>query len=144
MGQQQLLLIVLGFIIVTAAVAVVLTDFAEAPAETNRNQLVSDINDLSVIAQSYYKKPKEFGGGNNKFTGWKMPEIFENYKFGTITTKINKNGKQMKITAKGIHFNSQHCKDFSEDAYEKIKTAVIDDCGLSVAGGGLEPPTSRL
>jgi lipopolysaccharide export LptBFGC system permease protein LptF len=102
MGQQQLLLIVLGFIIVTAAVAVVLTDFAEAPAETNRNQLVSDINDLSVIAQSYYKKPKEFGGGNNKFTGWKMPEIFENYKFGTITTKINKNGKQMKITAKGI------------------------------------------
>lgn len=101
MGQQQLLLILLGTIIVIAAIGLSLAEWVEAPAEANRNQLVSDLTILSNNAQVFYKKPKEIGGGNHRYEGWELPVYFENYEYGTITVKMNKGGNQIKIKAVG-------------------------------------------
>ena len=107
MGQQQLLLIVLGIIITGIAVAVVINQFYNSAADNNRDQLISDVTHLSNNAQQYFKKPKELGGGNNKFTGWIMPEYFEDYEYGTITAKIDKKGKKIKINAIGTEIGKK-------------------------------------
>ena len=101
MGQQQLLLIVLGTIVVGIAVAVGMNQFSSSSVEANRDQLISDLNFLSVVAQAYYKKPASYGGGGNSYTGWEFPDYFKNYESGKIKAKIKKKGNEVKITATG-------------------------------------------
>ncbi len=68
MGQQQLLLIVLGVIVVGIAVVVGINLF-NANAETStQDSLVSQGTNLGAMAQQYYKKPVAMGGGGNSFT----------------------------------------------------------------------------
>jgi hypothetical protein len=69
MGQQQLLLIVLGVIVVGIAVVVGISLF-NANAETStQDSLVSQGTNLGAMAQQFYKKPVSMGGGGNNFTG---------------------------------------------------------------------------
>ena len=68
MGQQQLLLIVLGVIIVGIAIVVGINLF-NANAETStQDSLVSQGTNIGALAQQYYKKPTALGGGGNSFT----------------------------------------------------------------------------
>ena len=101
MGQQQLLLIALGIIVVSIAVAVGMNQFSTSAVEANRDRLISDLNFLSVVAQAYYKKPASYGGGGQSFTGWEFPDYFKNYESGKIKAKIKKGGNEVKITATG-------------------------------------------
>ncbi|MCK5087070.1 MAG: hypothetical protein KAQ90_06095 [Melioribacteraceae bacterium] len=73
MGQQQLLLIVLGVIIVGIAVVVGINVFTASATEANRNAIIGDCTNLSSMAQQHYRKPTEMGGGGNTFTGWTIP-----------------------------------------------------------------------
>jgi len=81
-GQQQLLLIVLGIIIVGIAVAVGINQFSSSAVDANRDAIVADITLLSSKAQQHYKKPTTMGGGGNDFL---------DFTFGTLDT-LNSNG----------------------------------------------------
>lgn len=67
MGQQQLLLIVLGTIIVGIAIAVGITMFKAAAIDAARDAVASDLHDLAARAQAYYRKPRSLGGGDRSF-----------------------------------------------------------------------------
>jgi len=69
MGQQQLLLIVLGVIIVGIAVAVGITMFGEQSAQANLDAVVTDLQTMSARAHQYYLKPTRLGGGGKSFVG---------------------------------------------------------------------------
>jgi hypothetical protein len=73
MGQQQLLLIVLGVIVVGIAVVVGINLFNANATAANRDGVISDLNNLSAMAQQFYKKPTSMGGGGNTFTNWSIP-----------------------------------------------------------------------
>jgi Tfp pilus assembly protein PilE len=73
MGQQQLLLIVLGVIIVGIAVVVGINVFTASAASSNRDAVIADLTTIGSMAQGYYRKPTALGGGNNTFTGWIVP-----------------------------------------------------------------------
>lgn len=73
MGQQQLLLIVLGLIIVGIALFVGVTLFQANAVEAKRNNVTNELVNLAAMAQQYYLKPTALGGGNRSFTGWKIP-----------------------------------------------------------------------
>lgn len=68
MGQQQLLLIVLGVIVVGIAVVVGINLFNANAESATQDSLVSQGTSLGAIAQQYYKKPVAMGGGGNSFT----------------------------------------------------------------------------
>lgn len=79
MGQQQLLLIVLGVIIVGIAIVVGINLF-NANAETStQDSIVSQGTNLGAMAQQYYKKPIALGGGGNSFTNGPNNTDFEDY-----------------------------------------------------------------
>ena len=67
MGQQQLLLIVLGVIIVGIAVVVGINLFNANAEEAAKDGVVSDATNLGAMAQQHYKKPAAMGGGANAF-----------------------------------------------------------------------------
>jgi len=73
MGQQQLLLIVLGVIIVGIAVVVGINVFTASSLEANKSAMVADLQTIGSMAQQYYRKPTAMGGGGNAFTGWTVP-----------------------------------------------------------------------
>jgi hypothetical protein len=68
MGQQQLLLIILGVIIVGVAVTVGIIMFNDSAVENNRDAVQRDLVNLSGLAMTYYYKPASLGGGGRTFT----------------------------------------------------------------------------
>jgi hypothetical protein len=88
MGQQQLLLIVLGVIVVGIAVVVGINLFNANAVSSNRDGVVSDLNNLGAMAQQYYKKPASMGGGGNTFTGWSIPTQLDTTANGYYTPTV--------------------------------------------------------
>ena len=68
MGQQQLLLIVLGVIIVGIAVVVGINLFNANAEESTKDTIVSEGTNIGALAQQFYKKPKALSGGGNSFS----------------------------------------------------------------------------
>ena len=89
MGQQQLLLIILGVIVVGIAVAVGITMFADNAVSANRDAVTNDLVNLSSRAQQYYRRPKALGGGENKFDGITMKNLTNT---NSTTSYTNANG----------------------------------------------------
>ena len=64
MGQQQLLLLVLGIVIVGLAVVVGIQAFGENQKKANSDAIVNDGVRIASDAQAWVLKPNAFGGGN--------------------------------------------------------------------------------
>lgn len=88
MGQQQLLLIVLGVIIVGIAVVVGINVFTAQNTNSNRDAVIADLTTIASLAQQYYKKPEALGGGGNSFTGFTIPANMRSNANGTYTSSV--------------------------------------------------------
>lgn len=73
MGQQQLLLIILGVIIVGIAIAVGLQLFQSGSVGANQDAMINDIMNIAAHAQQYMIRPGSMGGGGGSFTGYTLP-----------------------------------------------------------------------
>ncbi len=80
MGQQQLLLIILGVIIVGVAVTVGISMFATQSDESVKDQIVTDLNAICSNASRYRIKGKWAGGGQGTFVGYKIPSGLDSNK----------------------------------------------------------------
>jgi len=85
MGQQQLLLIVLGVIIVGIAIVVGINLFNANAISSNKDAVVSDLNNLAALAHQYYMKPTSMGGGGNSYSGFTIPTGLSTTANGTYT-----------------------------------------------------------
>jgi hypothetical protein len=83
MGQQQLLLIILGVIIVGIAIAVGLSLFSAQSIESNRDALINDINNINAHAYQFYIRPTSMGGGGGTFVGYVIPTKMSSNDNGT-------------------------------------------------------------
>ncbi|NUN09577.1 MAG: hypothetical protein HUU54_10420 [Ignavibacteriaceae bacterium] len=75
MGQQQLLLLVLGVIVAGTAIVVGITLFQAYTVSANRDALIADLDHLAFRAMEYYRKPAQIGGGGNSFVGFSIPMV---------------------------------------------------------------------
>lgn len=73
MGQQQLLFIVLGLVIIGIAVIVGINYFTSTSGKENREAIIADLKDIAIMAQKYYREPITLNGGGRAFTGWTVP-----------------------------------------------------------------------
>lgn len=85
MGQKQLLLIVLGLIIVGAAIVVGVNLFRANAANNNRESLTVELNNIAGFAVQYYSKTKEQGGGDKSFIGFEIPQSLQKTENGKYT-----------------------------------------------------------
>ena len=105
MGQQQLLLIVLGVIVVGIAVVVGINLFNANAVSSNRDGVVSDLNNLGAMAQQFYKKPISMGGGGNTFTGFALPTQLDTTANGSYTAGFVVAAQQVTIVGLGTEVN---------------------------------------
>ena len=68
MGQQQLLLIVLGVIIVGVAIVAGINLFNAGSEDATKDELTSQCLAIGSNAQQWYKKPIAMGGGGGYFS----------------------------------------------------------------------------
>ena len=73
MGQQQLLLIILGAIVVGIMVFVGMTTFDAHSVQSNKDALTSSMQNIAADAYQYKMRPKAFGGGNPSYAGYTVP-----------------------------------------------------------------------
>lgn len=65
MGQQQLILLVLGIVIVGLAITIGIQAFSENNKKANMDGLLNDAIGIASTAQAWMLKPGIYGGGNN-------------------------------------------------------------------------------
>ncbi|MCU7517225.1 MAG: hypothetical protein HF307_12695 [Ignavibacteria bacterium] len=68
-----MLLIVFGIIIVGLAVIMGISLFHSNSMDAKRNNVINESVNLSSMAQRYYVRPVETGGGGKSFIGWQIP-----------------------------------------------------------------------
>ncbi len=100
MGHQQLLLLGLGVIIVGIAVVVAINIFSVSSSQANRDATISDLTNLALSAQRFYRKSVASGGGGNTFTGWVIPLSVDTTVNGTYTAIVA--AQTVTLIAKGI------------------------------------------
>lgn len=75
MGQQQLLLLVLGIVIVGLAVVVGIQAFGENQKKANADALVNDGVRIASDIQAWVLKPAAFGGGAGDFSSVSFTDL---------------------------------------------------------------------
>jgi Tfp pilus assembly protein PilE len=101
MGQQQLLLIILGVIIVGIAVAVGINMFTASASSSNRDAVSADLQNLAAMAQQYFRRPASMGGGNQSFLGWTIPAQLDTNANGTYAITATDSSTYVVITGTG-------------------------------------------
>jgi hypothetical protein len=73
MGQQQLLLIILGVIVVGIAIAVGITMFGANSVGSNKDAITASLINVCADAYQYKIRPSSMGGGSQAYTGYTIP-----------------------------------------------------------------------
>ena len=119
MGQQQLLLIVLGLVVIAIAVVIGISLFRAHAISSKRDILTNETIDMAAQAISYYKRTIEFGGGGKSFIGWQIPPQLQNTINGSyVIDQINKD--EVVIIATGTEV-------VTGDDSIQVKTTVVPD-----------------
>jgi hypothetical protein len=104
MGQQQLLLIILGVIIVAIAIAVGLNLFSANSITVNRDAIVNDINMIASDAQQHYLRPVAMGGGGGTFNGYQLPQRLGSN--GNGRYQVSGSGNQLEVFGESVLHNN--------------------------------------
>jgi len=102
MGQQQLLLIILGVIVVGIAVAVGITMFTDNALNANRDAVTNDLVNLSARAQQFYRRPTALGGGGNSFVGLTLANLTNRPTNANGTYRISTPGSATGLVIEGV------------------------------------------
>ena len=100
MGQQQLLLIILGVIIVGIAIAVGISQFSADNTEANKDGVTSSVVNIASNAYQFKIRPSSLGGGSNAYTGYSIPTKMATDDNGTYALgTVNAGNVQIKGTS---------------------------------------------
>jgi hypothetical protein len=91
MGQQQLLLIILGVIIVGIAIAVGLSLFSAQSVQSNRDAIINDLNNLAAQAYQFRIRPTSMGGGQGDYSCFSIPTKMRTNENGTYSSTQTSN-----------------------------------------------------
>jgi hypothetical protein len=100
MGQQQLLLEILGVILVAFAVAIGLSLFSAQAIQANKTAIFNDLNQIAAYANHYRVSTTSMGGGQGSYAGFRVPVTMtftENAAFSSTATAT-----AVTITAKSL------------------------------------------
>jgi hypothetical protein len=91
MGQQQLLLIILGVIIVGISIAVGIAQFGAHSTQANKDGVIASLITVSSNAYQFKIRPNTMGGGGGAYTGYTIPGKMAKddngtYTLGTVAT----------------------------------------------------------
>ena len=96
MGTQQLLLVVLGLIVISVAIAIANNLFSSQAENSAKDSIANELVNLATVAQQYFAKPSEVGGGGKDFSDWIIPSGLDTTNSGTYQV-VSGNDTQLVI-----------------------------------------------
>jgi len=126
LGQQQLLLIILGIIVVGVAIAIAMTLFRANAIDRKREILVNESLNIGSIAISYYKKPQMMGGGGKTFTGWQIPTQLQSTVNGSYTAQVSADNVVITGTGTEVVTESDSIKVETTVTSNEINSIIIN------------------
>ena len=121
MGQQQLLLLVLGAIIVGLSIVVGINLFSQGALKANEDAVRQDILSMMSRAEEFYRKPEMLGGGGKDFT--KMDS------FTDLGYRYNSDGSA--VSGK-TYTNDNGTYTLTTGSAPQIQAALAEDPSLKV------------
>ena len=121
MGQQQLLLLVLGAIIVGLSIVVGINLFSQGALKANEDAVRQDILTMMSRAEEFYRKPEMLGGGGKDFTNLDG--------FSDLGYRYNSDGSAVSGTA---YTNDNGTYTLTAGAAPQIQAALAEDPSLKV------------
>jgi len=88
MGQQQLLLVILGTIIVAVAIGVGVSQFGAQSAQSNKDGVTISLMNIAANAYQYKIRPSTLGGGSGSYSGYTIPSKMRQDDFGRYTAPV--------------------------------------------------------
>ncbi|SRR5258706_11418218 len=85
MGQQQLLLIIVGVLAVGLAIAVGISLFGANSAASNKDGVTASLIMIASDAYHYKIRPSTMGGGSNSFISYTIPRKLQKDDHGTYS-----------------------------------------------------------
>lgn len=113
MGQQQLLLIILGVIIVGIAIAVGLSLFSAQSIQSNKDAIINDLNNIAAQAYQFRIRPASMAGGNGSYSGFAIPNKMATNANATYTSTA---------TADNVTFSATSANNTANQVYAAIDT----------------------
>ena len=126
MGQQQLLLVILGIIIVGVAIAMAIQLFRGNAIDRKREILIGESNNIGSIAISYYKKPRMMGGGGRTFTGWQIPAQLVTTVNGSYTAQVSEDNVMIIGTGTEVVTGNDSIKVQTIVTADEINSSIIN------------------
>lgn len=99
MGQQQLLLLILGVIIVGIAIAVGVSQFSANNIQSNKDGITASLLNVGANAYQYRLRPSTLGGGSNSFANYAIPSKMLTDDYGSYS--ISSAGTSAQIVFQG-------------------------------------------
>ena len=99
MGTQQLLLLIVGLIVIAAAIVGGNLLFEAHSESSTKDTIISECMNLGSLAQQYYSKSEEMGGGDKSFVGWSISKHIDSTLSATYSI-ISANNE--KLILKGL------------------------------------------
>jgi hypothetical protein len=125
-GQQQLLLVILGAIIIGIAVTVGITIFKANSTGQNRDAVWTNLNTLAARAQQYYRKPRALGGGDRSFVGFTISAKEANNDNGYFTIVGSPTATQVVIKGQGAELGEDPTRLVELNMVVQPDTMYID------------------
>lgn len=97
MGQQQLLLVILGVIVVGIAIAVGISQFGSSNVQANKDGVTSTLLNIAANAYQYKIRPSSLGGGSNSYVNYSIPTKMQSDDFGQYALNGTPTSSQVKI-----------------------------------------------
>lgn len=125
MGQQQLLLIVLGVIVVGIAVLISIYVFKASAVDAKRNNVLNECINLAGMAQQYYLRPVSMGGGGRSFVGWRVPRTLVVTANGHFTASVFSDRAEIIGTGNEVVTGTDSVKVQTNVFADSIKTIIL-------------------
>ncbi|MDP2208449.1 MAG: hypothetical protein Q8K98_06710 [Bacteroidota bacterium] len=100
MGQQQLMLLILGVIIVGIAIVVGIYLFTATSVSSNKDAIINDMMNLGQYAYRYRLKPEPLGGGSRSYLNLNIPANLADNENATYTYLESPNSVEFTATSK--------------------------------------------
>ena len=102
MGQQQILLVIVGVIIVGLAIAIGISLFGAQSVSSNRDAMINDLNHLAMVAYQFRISLRSMGGGEGDYSTFVIPVQMKNNNNGLYSVT---DAQVSSLTIKAISIN---------------------------------------
>lgn len=125
MGQQQLLLITIGVILIGIAITAGIAYYNQKSVDANRDAVIMDLNNLATEASAFFKKPKSLGGGGKSYVGFSIPALLDTTNNGHYNI-ISVSSSNISIKGTGVE-SAGSAIGCNSNSYKVQYTMNLDD-----------------